>query len=112
MPLAICISSYNVMSDAKQIMYEIMNNGPVEAAFAVYEDFMVYQKGIYSHVTGAWLGGHAVRILGWGKEKDQPYWLIANSWNEEWGEDGYFRILRGTDECGIESQVTAGMPRI
>ena len=32
---------------------------------------------------------------------------MANSWNPYWGEKGYFRIKRGTDECGIESSVTA-----
>ncbi|VDQ13597.1 unnamed protein product [Trichobilharzia regenti] len=29
----------------------------------------------------------------------------------DWGEKGYFRILRGNDECGIESLVTGGLPR-
>ena len=37
------------------------------------------------------------------------YWLIANSWSPEWGEKGFFRIERGTNECGIETQPAAGM---
>ena len=37
-----------------------------------------------------------------------PYWLCVNSWNYGWGEQGLFRILRGSDECGIESSVVAG----
>jgi len=36
-----------------------------------------------------------------------PYWLIANSWNEEWGDNGTFKILRGANECGIEQNVYA-----
>jgi hypothetical protein len=32
---------------------------------------------------------------------------VANSWNPYWGEKGYFRILRGNNECGIEDEVTA-----
>ena len=27
-----------------------------------------------------------------------------------WGDDGYFKIKRGVDECGIESDVVAGLP--
>merc|ERR1719420_776778 len=35
------------------------------------------------------------------------YWKIANSWNPNWGENGFFRIKRGSNECGIEDQVAA-----
>jgi hypothetical protein len=34
------------------------------------------------------LGGHAIRILGWGTENGTPYWLVANSWNPDWGNKG------------------------
>lgn len=51
-------------------------------------------------------GGHAVKITGWGVEDGTKYWKIANSWNPYWGEDGFFRILRGSNECGVEDQVT------
>ena len=87
-----------------------MTNGPVEAAFSVYSDFETYVNGVYSHKTGTPLGGHAVRILGWGVDAatSTPYWLVANSWNSDWGEKGFFRIKRGNDECGIESQIVAG----
>jgi cathepsin B len=54
------------------------------------------------------LGGHAVRLLGYGTENNVDYWLIANSWNETWGDNGYFKIRRGTNECGIESDACAG----
>ena len=35
---------------------------------------------------------------------------VANSWNPYWGEEGYFRIKRGTNECNIEDQVVASGP--
>lgn len=71
---------------------------------------MVYKSGIYEHKTGRFLGGHAVKILAYGEENGVKYWTCANSWNNDWGEAGYFRIKRGNDECGIESSGVAGMP--
>lgn len=105
-------SSYAVESSQDQIMNELMTNGPVEAAFTVYADFVSYKSGVYHHVSGAALGGHAVKLLGWGKEGDTPYWLLANSWNTDWGDGGFFKILRGKNECGIESELTAGLPKL
>jgi len=93
-------------------MKEIMTNGPVEGGFSVYADFLSYKSGVYQHETGGFLGGHAIKILGWGVEDGTPYWLVANSWNLSWGDKGYFKILRGEDECGIESGIVAGLPKL
>jgi cathepsin B len=103
---------YSVRSNQEQIQTEIMKNGPVEGAFSVYEDFLAYKTGVYQHLTGGFLGGHAIKILGWGVENSTPYWLVANSWNEDWGDKGFFKILRGSDECGIESGIVAGAPKL
>nr|AKZ42344.1 cathepsin B preproprotein [Castor fiber] len=104
-------TSYSVSSDEKEIMAEIYKNGPVEGAFTVFSDFLMYKSGVYKHVAGDMMGGHAIRILGWGKEDGVPYWLVANSWNTDWGDKGFFKIVRGEDHCGIESEIVAGIPR-
>lgn len=93
-------------------MQEILTNGPVEGAFTVYADFPNYKSGVYQHVTGGVLGGHAIKILGWGVENGTPYWLVANSWNPTWGDKGYFKIKKGNNECGIESGIVAGLPKL
>lgn len=105
-------STYSVHSSEDQIKTELMNHGPVEAAFEVYEDFPLYKSGVYKHTTGKMLGGHAVKLMGWGEENGTKYWLVANSWNTDWGDNGYFKILRGSDECGIESELVAGEPKM
>ncbi|XP_047996658.1 cathepsin B-like [Leguminivora glycinivorella] len=90
---------------------EIFNNGPIEASFVVYSDFIHYKSGVYSYTSGESHGGHAIKILGWGVENGRKYWLCANSWNSDWGDQGYFKILRGEDHCEIESRgVVAGEP--
>jgi cathepsin B len=103
-------TSYTI-NGATDMMNEIYNHGPIEAAFSVYEDFLTYKSGVYRHTTGGFLGGHAIKILGWGVENNLPYWLVANSWNENWGDKGYFKILRGKNECGIERGAVAGAPK-
>ncbi|WKX88435.1 hypothetical protein Q1695_008234 [Nippostrongylus brasiliensis] len=102
-------SAYQVPHSVQAIQREIMTNGPVVAAFTVYEDFAMYESGIYKHTAGRKAGGHAVKFIGWGEENGVPYWLVANSWNSDWGEDGYFRMIRGINNCGIEEDVVAGL---
>jgi len=100
------------LSTVADIQKAIMTDGPVEAGFTVYKSFMAYTKGVYQHhwwmFWDAVEGGHAIKIVGWGSEKGHDYWLVANSWSTTWGEDGFFKIKRGTNECQIESQVFAG----
>ena len=102
--------AYNVVPHVKDIQFEILTSGPVIAGLNVFEDFLHYKSGVYHHLFGQLKGAHAVKIVGWGTENNVPYWLVANSWNYDWGEKGYFKILRGSNECGIESQVNSGLP--
>lgn len=62
----------------------------------IYTDFFNYKSGIYSHTTGTYAGGHAIKIVGWGVENGTEYWLCANSWGPNWGENGFFRISMGS----------------
>jgi len=87
----------------------ISTEGPIEAGFEVYDDFMSYKSGVYRRNSDNLLGGHAVKIVGWGKEKDgSEHWIVANSWNTKWGEQGFFRIAFG--ECSFEETLWSGTP--
>ncbi|XP_037581859.1 dipeptidyl peptidase 1 [Dermacentor silvarum] len=93
----------------------LVHGGPVAVGFEVYPDFQSYSGGVYHHTTlhrqlGApfdpfELTNHAVLVIGYGFDEASqlPYWTVKNSWGTGWGEDGFFRIRRGSDECGIES---------
>eukprot|EP01128_Nolandella_sp_AFSM9_P012067 TRINITY_DN8933_c0_g1_i1.p1 TRINITY_DN8933_c0_g1~~TRINITY_DN8933_c0_g1_i1.p1 ORF type:complete len:301 (-),score=73.22 TRINITY_DN8933_c0_g1_i1:154-1056(-) len=97
-----------------QMQQAIMTEGPIEACFSVYKDFLDYKTGVYKHDFWkfGYLGGHCVRIIGWGVEGGEPYWNVANSWTTTWGDQGYFKILRGENECGIEGNSGAGSPNV
>ena len=53
---------------------------------------------------------HAVTMVGYGHDEDsgKDYWTIKNSWGKSWGEEGYFRIKRGSGTCGINCYITSG----
>jgi len=103
---------FNYEKNVRKIQEEIMTNGPVEASFYVMSDFYSYSSGVYQRSAKAeYEGGHAIKIIGWGVDSDTkvPYWTVANSWGDDWGEKGFFRIRRGTNECGIEAEVATGL---
>ena len=73
---------------------------------------VLIETGVYQRTSDEELGGHAIKLLGWGVEGETKYWLAANSWNPDWGDKGYFKILRGENECGIENDINAGTPSL
>lgn len=93
----------DVCSGEESIMAAV-THGPLQTGFTVYSDFMYYESGIYHHTSGYVEGGHAVTIVGYGEENGTKYWNVRNSWNTTWGEDGYFRIVRGKNECNFEDE--------
>ncbi|XP_026945841.1 cathepsin W [Sagmatias obliquidens] len=83
-----------------------------------------YQKGVIkatSTTCDPQLVDHSVLLVGFGKSKSvegrqaeaissrshphprysNPYWILKNSWGANWGEEGYFRLHRGSNTCGI-----------
>ena len=95
-------------------MHELMTNGPVQAVMEVYTDFFMYGSGIYQKTnlsSNLVVGHHAVRIVGLGQDGGVRFWRVANSWGTEWGEEGFFRIARGVNECLVEEFVLAVWPR-
>jgi len=107
----------NFSAGDEAIKEELYRNGPVVLSFEPAEDFMFYSEGIYRspNSTASKLRkhidydqewervDHAVVAIGYGEDAGQKYWLIMNSWGQEWGEDGFFRMARGVGESGIES---------
>ncbi|KAL7993030.1 hypothetical protein Chor_017286 [Crotalus horridus] len=52
---------------------------------------------------------HAMLAVGYGTEQEDDkttdYWILKNSWSENWGEQGYMRLVKGVDNhCGVANQ--------
>ena len=102
--------SYKVDATVAAIQADILMHGPAQASMFLTAEFEVYKSGVFTTTSAAYVGAHAVRIVGWGTDaaSSKDYWKVANSWNDGWGERGYFRIERGKDILNIESGVVAG----
>lgn len=87
------ISSYSMPTfffPDTNALKKALQKGPVMVAMLVYEDFLFYKSGVYKHTTGKQLGGHAVSLVGFDDAANA--FIVKNSWGDEWGENGFFRI--------------------
>ena len=96
----------------------------------VQEDLLFYKSGVYeSPYCQNWLLGpgrdyqwdqengfrplrHSVVIIGFGEENGLKYWKVKNSWGENWGSSGFFKIVRnGFGHCGIGAYFSVALCR-
>ncbi|XP_022181435.1 cathepsin B-like [Myzus persicae] len=100
-------------SNLFDIQKEILAHGPVVVSFLMHDDFFFYKSGVYKKASNSILVRVSyAKLIGWGVENGVDYWLLVNSMGYEWGENGLFKIKRGTDECRIESWITGVVPDV
>lgn len=101
------IDGYCVLFGEEDIKRDIYKNGPVVAATQIHVDFLTYKSGVYAKGDDVprFSGFQGIKIIGWGVEsgtenepnKGNKYWLVQNSWGEDWGEAGVAKISMGQE---------------
>jgi len=86
----------------KQMVYE---HGAVLTSVLTEGPFMNYAGGVFAGCPAGDASDHAVAVVGYGTDNGEDYWLIKNSWGEERGENGYYRVKRGVGMCGIGKRI-------
>ncbi|KAH7670573.1 cathepsin F protein [Dioscorea alata] len=112
--IAASVLNFSVVSiDEDQIAANLVKHGPL--AVGINAIFMqTYVGGVSCpYICGRHLD-HGVLLVGYGaagyspiRFKEKPYWIIKNSWGESWGENGYYKICRGRNVCGVDSMVSS-----
>lgn len=99
------VTEYGNVKGEAQMMSEIQARGPITCGIAVTPEFSFnYFGGVYKDTTGNMESNHDVEVVGWGvDESGEKYWRVRNSWGTYWGENGFFRIVRGTNNLAIEN---------
>lgn len=86
-----------------RLPYILNTHGPVAVAIDVgtTELLMSYQEGVFPGMACGDTVDHAVTIVGY----TEKYWIMRNSWSEDWGDDGYFYLERGVNACGVANYI-------
>ena len=100
------VNNYMVISDEynmhaeEKLAHNILSYGPIPVGIdSSSHEMELYESGIIKeHHCGKDID-HAVLVVGFTRD----YWIIKNSWGKKWGEDGYFRLERFKNACGIDS---------
>nr|XP_043614412.1 cysteine proteinase 15A-like [Erigeron canadensis] len=113
--IAASVSNFSVVStDEDQIAANLVKNGPL--AIGINAAWMQTYIGQVScpYICSKTRMDHGVLLVGYGSAgyaplrfKEKPYWIIKNSWGEDWGEEGYYKLCSGYNACGMDTMVSA-----
>ena len=102
------ITDYKNIYPNEMVLKRAVAQQPVSVAIqANLSSFHFYSKGIYNDPNCGDQLDHGVLIVGYGSddELNMDYWIVKNSWGNDWGENGYIRIQRNVEKeygmCGI-----------
>ena len=121
-PVAVVEEGYSSWDDHTERDLEniLLDGNAIITTMEAQEDFLFYKSGVYqSSQCQEWSLGpgreiqweassglrplrHTVVIMGFGEEQGKKYWKVKNSWGENWGSSGFFKMIRnGSAHCGL-----------
>ena len=104
------ISSWQDLAhDEAQLATFVGSRGPLAIGVDA-TSFQTYKGGIVTNCVSSRLN-HGVLIVGYDESFSTPYWVIKNSWGTGWGESGYIRVKKGSNQCMITSYPTTAIAK-
>jgi cathepsin L len=104
-------SYYKLPPDVTAIKKDIMVNGPVVAGFSMHQNCWNEEfNNYYDRVEGKKLFNHACSIVAWKKHQGRSWWVVRNSYGQDYMDGGYLYLPLGINFCNIESDVYGIIP--
>lgn len=106
------VDEFGTVSGEENMMQEIYQRGPIACGIAVPVELDYYTGGVFCDTTGDMDIVHDISVVGYGVTAEgEKYWTVRNSWGTHWGENGTFRVCRGTNNIAIESDCAWATPK-
>ncbi|XP_073475024.1 procathepsin L-like [Aquarana catesbeiana] len=106
------VTKYYNMFEEENMASSVAVDGPIAVSIDASDDFGLYKDGIFTGECSEELN-HAVIVVGYGseyneeEEEDIDYWIVRNSWGDDWGDNGYIKMQRNVNLCGIAKEGAA-----
>jgi cathepsin L len=107
--VAATFSGYkDVVGGENALKKAVAKIGPIAVAIDAGESsFQFYKNGVYYDPNcSPEMLDHGVLVVGYGTTMNgTDYWIVKNSWGENWGDKGYIYMARNrNNSCGIASK--------
>ncbi len=83
--------------DEQQMGDWMMSGGPISIGVDA-TSWQSYNGGVMTNCISEQVD-HGVLAVGFDDNANPPYWIIKNSWGPGWGESGFIRVEKGTNQC-------------
>ena len=97
----------DIAKSEDQLAAFVYSSGPLSVAVDA-STWQTYNGGIMTSCRAGQLN-HGVLAVGFDDTASTPYWIIKNSWSSSWGEAGYIRVAKGTNQCNIKGMASTSI---
>eukprot|EP00928_Gymnodinium_smaydae_P039850 TRINITY_DN27134_c0_g1_i1.p1 TRINITY_DN27134_c0_g1~~TRINITY_DN27134_c0_g1_i1.p1 ORF type:complete len:372 (-),score=92.72 TRINITY_DN27134_c0_g1_i1:79-1194(-) len=95
--------------DEQGLMAALATHGPVSICVNAGDDsWQNYKRGVMTKKCSGAADDldHCVQLVGYNQGGPTPYWIVRNSWNKDWGINGYMYLKMGSNSCGVADEAT------